>query len=406
MRVSVSFLLLGLAAVLALTGCNKAPAEASKPNNEAEEFLKWSMNQNAALTSYHATESWSATAPVGKTERREINYARPNKFRISTAIDKDQMTAVSDGQKMVEYAQVPGGAAVSSDAPPTLAGASGDQISHPLFNGSLLYQFFGGSDNFDTLVDQSTGPVQFGEQNVAEPGEQAKTVKFHSALGYGNVEAVIGTKTGLVYQISYDGLAEMLKDTPAMRRFGDNPPSVHTTEAFSNIKTGITFAASIFDTKPPKGIAMRTASDGSNPPVPLGSAAPDIVLTSLDGKKVKLSSFRGKVVLIDFWATWCPPCRKGLPTTNKIHEQYDSKGLQVLALSTEDSATISAFVKDNKYTFAAYRDPNAEATKKYNVEGIPCTVIIDAKGKLSSYLVGLRPESEILDNLKKAGLKL
>ncbi|HVT14276.1 MAG TPA: TlpA family protein disulfide reductase [Fimbriimonadaceae bacterium] len=407
MRFSVSFLLLGLAAVLVVTGCNKATAEASKPNDEAAKFLRWSMNQNAALASYKAAESWSATAPVGKTEQREISYERPNKFKITTTIDKGEcLTSVSDGAKMVEIAQLPGGGAVSSDAPQTLAGASGDQISHPLFNGSMLYQFFGGSDNFDALVDQSAGPVQFGDQAVAEPGEQAKTVKFHSAMGYGDVEVIIGTKTGLVYQISYDGLAQMLKDTPAMRQYGDNLPSVHTTETFSNIKTGIPLTASVFDTKPPKGIKVRAASDGSNAPVPIGSPAPDIVLTSLDGKKVKLSSFRGKVVLIDFWATWCPPCRKGLPITNKIHELYDSKGLHVLAVSNEDAAKISAFVKDNKYTFAAYQDANSEASKKYNIEGIPCTVIIDAKGRLSSYLVGLRPESEILDNLKKAGLNL
>lgn len=406
MRTSGSILLLGILA-LAIAGCSKTTADARKANDEAEKFLKWSMNQNAALTSYQASVAWSASAPMNQSETREIAYERPNKFKVSTVVAKDEkMTAVSDGAKMIEIANVPGGGVVSSPSPKTMAEADGMQISHPMFNGSLLYQFFAGSDNFDALVDTASGPVEFGDQNVAEPSEQARTVLFHGTRGYGIVEAVIGSKTGLVYKITYDGLAEMMKGTPAMQQYGDKLPTVIATESYSNIKTGEQLAATTFDTTPPKGMEVHTASDdGSNPPVPIGKPIPDIELTSLDGKAVKLSSFKGKIVMIDFWATWCPPCREGLPITNKMHELYGSKGLQVLTASTEEPATIAAFVKENKYTFAVYRDPNGVASQKYNVTGIPCTVIVDAKGNLAAYLVGLRPEGEILESLKKAGLK-
>lgn len=141
------------------------------------------------------------------------------------------------------------------------------------------------------------------------------------------------------------------------------------------------------------------------PPVPIGKKAPDITLTGLDGHKVKLSSLKGKVVMIDFWATWCPPCRKGLPITNKMHSKFASKGLKVFAVSNEDKKTVADFVKANKYTFPTFLDLNNAAGHTYGIQAIPTLVIVDAKGNLSSYSVGLEPESDVIANLKKAGLK-
>jgi thiol-disulfide isomerase/thioredoxin len=140
------------------------------------------------------------------------------------------------------------------------------------------------------------------------------------------------------------------------------------------------------------------------PPVPLGKMAPNFSVSRLDGSKVKLSSLRGKIVMVDFWATWCPPCRKGLPVTDKISQLYSKKGLVVLAISDEDRKTVADFIKTNGYKMPTYYGAGA-TQKKYGIAAIPTMVIIDAKGRLSSYSVGLEPESTVMANLRKAGLK-
>ena len=154
------------------------------------------------------------------------------------------------------------------------------------------------------------------------------------------------------------------------------------------------------------GKAYQSPTDESTEsPLPIGQPAPDAEFVGLDGQKVKLSSLKGKVVLIDFWATWCPPCREGLPVTDKLHRKY-GKDLVVLAVSDEDKETVSAFLKEFSYAFPPMLDSGAKAAEAYRVQAIPTTVIIDAKGNLSSYVVGLTPETAILGDLERAGLKL
>jgi thiol-disulfide isomerase/thioredoxin len=139
------------------------------------------------------------------------------------------------------------------------------------------------------------------------------------------------------------------------------------------------------------------------PPVPIGSTAPDISVKTLGGKVVKLSSLRGKPVFLDFWATWCGPCRESLPHTQELAAMH-GKNITVLAISNEDVPTISSFIKDNKYTFPTYRDSDNSAGTKYHVAAIPTFVVIDAKGKLVGYQVGFDPDA-VKASLAKVGIK-
>jgi peroxiredoxin len=146
--------------------------------------------------------------------------------------------------------------------------------------------------------------------------------------------------------------------------------------------------------------------EGSIPPVPNGSPAPDFTVMTFDGKPTKLSSMRGHPVLIDYWATWCPPCLEGLPHTQKIFQEGSTKGLKVMTICDQDLGKVKSLIKEKKYTFPTFVDSTHEMGLKYHIDVIPVTIVIDAKGDLVDYIVGGGQDQEIKEALGKAGVHL
>lgn len=137
-----------------------------------------------------------------------------------------------------------------------------------------------------------------------------------------------------------------------------------------------------------------------------GQEAADFTLNDLDGKAVSLKSLRGKVVLIDFWATWCGPCRVEMPRLETLHKEMKSKGLVVLGVNQREEATRArAYIERSGYTFPILLDKDGKASDAYQVSAIPTLLIIDKAGKISSHFVGLREESALREAIAKAGLK-
>jgi thiol-disulfide isomerase/thioredoxin len=130
------------------------------------------------------------------------------------------------------------------------------------------------------------------------------------------------------------------------------------------------------------------------------------VLTTLDGKKVQLSSFRGKVVLIDFWATWCLPCRESMPEKQKLYDKYKDKGLAVVAVSSEPTSDVVSFLNVNKYTLPAYIDADQSLFKSFGVTHLPTIAILDKSGALVAQTEGEGDPEWVVENLAKAGLKM
>ena len=128
--------------------------------------------------------------------------------------------------------------------------------------------------------------------------------------------------------------------------------------------------------------------------IPTGQSAPDFALTDLDGNLVRLSDYRGNVVLLDFWATWCAPCVKELPHIQRIHDQYREKGLIVLAISTDQQKNaVRSFWADNGYTFPTlYADGRVQSA--YEVRGIPALYLIDREGVVRFHKTGYGPGGE------------
>lgn len=117
--------------------------------------------------------------------------------------------------------------------------------------------------------------------------------------------------------------------------------------------------------------------------------APDFTLTDLDGNKVSLSDFRGQYVYLNFWASWCPPCKAEMPDIEKIHREYKDKGLVVLAVDLgEGRADVEEFIESGGYTFSVLLDQGGSAAKEFGVSAIPVSCFIDKEGNIAEKRVG------------------
>ena len=122
-------------------------------------------------------------------------------------------------------------------------------------------------------------------------------------------------------------------------------------------------------------------------------SASDFELSDMDEEKVKLSKYRGKVVLLNFWATWCPPCIREMPSMERLHQQVDAEDFKVLAVNQmEDVDQVFAFTGqlDVDPTFQILFDTTSEVSQAYAVRGLPTTYLIDKKGNIRYRAVGGR----------------
>lgn len=131
-----------------------------------------------------------------------------------------------------------------------------------------------------------------------------------------------------------------------------------------------------------------TADDGR---VEVGRPIPSYATVSLDGDSVSLAGQKGKVVLLNVWATWCHPCRTEIPELRAIHERYKAKGLELVGVSIDTDGTddvIRSFMKDYQMTFPIWRDPDERISSRFLLVGVPATFLIDKEGVLRWRMLG------------------
>jgi peroxiredoxin len=129
-------------------------------------------------------------------------------------------------------------------------------------------------------------------------------------------------------------------------------------------------------------------SMGSRVPA-VGMQAEDFRLTDLDGKSQSLSQYRGKIVLVNFWATWCKPCTTEMPAMQKIYDKLRDKGFVVLAVNElEDDAKVREHIKQYGHTFPVLMDRDNKVANQFGVFGLPVSVFIDQEGRVQEYVKG------------------
>ena len=138
------------------------------------------------------------------------------------------------------------------------------------------------------------------------------------------------------------------------------------------------------------GCSKEQKGAAGKPVAQEGSQAPDFTLTSLDGQEVRLSSLKGKVVLLNFWATWCPPCREEVPSLVKLNSAMENKPFRMLAVSIDEGGkhAVETYFKESGNTLPALLDTDRSVGKIYGITGVPETFIIDMKGVILKKVVG------------------
>ncbi len=142
----------------------------------------------------------------------------------------------------------------------------------------------------------------------------------------------------------------------------------------------------------------------SAPAAVVGAPVPDFELQDLDGKAVKLSSYRGEAVLVNFWATWCGPCQAEMPLLQDRYTTYHDSGLEILAVNIgEDVDTVRPFIENLGLGFSILLDPDLEVNDSYRVLGYPTTIAVDRDGNVVDVHVGAWLDEQLDAVLLKLG---
>ncbi len=155
----------------------------------------------------------------------------------------------------------------------------------------------------------------------------------------------------------------------------------------------------------PTGGTPGTASASSAAAVPVSSSgaallAPDFTLETLEGERVTLSALEGEVRLIDFWATWCAPCREEIPMLNQLQASYGDRGFRVLAIAEEDLLVLQEFAEEHDMRYTKLVG-TADVSLQYKVLGLPTAYLVDGQGKIVETFFGPKPAKKLEQRIRE-----
>jgi thiol-disulfide isomerase/thioredoxin len=181
---------------------------------------------------------------------------------------------------------------------------------------------------------------------------------------------------------------------------------VQQVEWLQELQVGAVVRFALQERGPVWVITTITPVEEHPPPRPVSFPAPDFTLPTLSGAPIRLADFRGQVILLNFWATWCVPCRMEMPALEALYQRHKDAGLAVLAVNLDmlSTAGVEAFVKEVAVTFQIVLDPSWSTAQVYRVVGLPTTYLIDRGGNVVVREVGERDWMDSVSQTAVAGL--
>jgi thiol-disulfide isomerase/thioredoxin len=352
---------------------------------------------------------------MGDLSQKNMGYAvKPNLFAFWPEKEGSAMMGVptpviwADGTQIVSA--MPGAGVYSIDESPadfseiatTGEGMMANAAWQMIPGADMLLQFMAG--NAKEKVGEMLGKAEF----LGAEGEgAAKTLVFLTSDDTADMEgmrveihiAAEGDPWVLAVEPQFEQDDPMMAGMTAVMRFADWKPIDAAPDAgkieiaddwekVDNLLMAAMGGMSGMDTGDEPLEMEEPAGPGE------GSPAPDFSLATLGGDTFSLADHRGKVVALDFWATWCGPCVRGLPTVSAIMKEYEAKGVVFAAVNlSEEAEHVSGFMKDKGWAFTVPLDGDGEIATQFGVTGIPHSVLIDKKGVIRHVHIGFDPNA-------------
>jgi len=374
----------------------------------------------ANVPSFHTLSRLQGTAKIDETTEAisgtaEVYYRAPRRFRVDADINGDSQSAYCDGEAVTF---VFGKQAFTGPVPATTAAL--EELFVP-FQGPGS----GVSGSSTGLVDELALALGFVTDAMFESVRTAPRPPDADALWDACDVLAVRPRDGVRQLLFVDSATHRLRRTSLEMTKEDldrglGPDLGAEVREFSlsiaydteEQADSTTFADDVFAFTPGPDMAVSDLAElsGKRPESIEGRQAPDLALPDLAGNEVRLSTLKGHPVILDFWASWCPPCQGSMPKLQSFTSAFKDAGLVVIAVSVDETLEdIVKFVKENGITFAVLQgttDPAALANvcEAYGVEGIPRTLFIDAEGTIRTDLYGLHEDSAYTDGLKSIGL--
>jgi len=405
---------------ITLSAGQEIQADLNVTTAELPEILVRSMDIYKSLKGYKDTTTiHERNVKPGMDNRRTSQmlfaFEKPNRIRIEDILESTMgIELFSNGEKMVTYMEN-WKQYTEEDAPDMLTSVNLRMIRSFVVNNIIMSDDpFNdlkidieeakevGSENLNgistTIIELTQSVSTLGASMV--PGNAGKDMLIPVKMWIGSTDFLIRK---LAYELDMEPIVKLMPEEQRAR-MGNYFTGLKTiiTETHTEIEIDPVFSDNDFDFIPPEGIELV---DNFAPPGSPGSKdskidkpAPDFTLKDIDGNESKLADFKGKVVLMDFWATWCGPCVQAMPHVQALSEIYNEDDVVVLGINTWERETekVKSFLKEHNITYRILLDANNEVVGKYGVVGIPTFFVIDKKGVIRKSYLGLPSDKQII----------
>jgi len=356
------------------------------------------------LKSYRFEAILSTESDKGKRERGELQVsfaiAKPDKARVSVKGRQMDLLTISNGRTTWVYMEQLHQFIKKEVSPETLGTEKGTGAGPDL--SSLINDFAGAYTN---LVEQAENATLSHQEPLDIDGKPVQCYVMDLKASRAGSAASHG-KSGRTLWIDKDRyviLKEISRSETGDRSGEDVDRSTRTT-VFSRVEVNESLPDDLFVFQPSEEAQQVEQFDFRMVKAQSGPEAPDFTLKDLDGHSFHLKGQRGKAVLIQFWASWCGPCRIEMPFVEELHRRFRHKGLTVVGVNDEDPEVAQEFLQDKEFTFPMLVDAGGEVGNTYEVDAIPTLVLIDQEGKIVHRDVGLGNGRELRQALKRIGI--